>query len=143
MQTAAVLRAAFRAADHIVRWGGEEFLVVARFVDRRDAPALAEKIRTALAAHDFRLGDGTTLKRTCSIGFAAYPFAPHQPRAIPWETVVDVADLGLYAAKRGGRNAWVGLEAGDAMDPEKALQRFREDPAAAEAEGAVRVRRAN
>jgi diguanylate cyclase (GGDEF)-like protein len=141
VQTAALLRAAFRASDHVVRWGGEEFLVVARFIDRRDAPELAEKVRTAVAAHGFRLADGTTLRRTCSVGFAAYPFSPLHPRAVSWEDVVDVADLGLYAAKRGGRNAWVGIEAGDAPDPEQALRRFREDPAAAEADGEVRVAR--
>jgi diguanylate cyclase (GGDEF)-like protein len=139
VQTAALLRSAFRASDHVVRWGGEEFLVVARFIDRRDAPELAEKVRTAIAAHGFRLADGTTLKRTCSVGFATFPFSPLHPRAVSWEDVVNVADLGLYAAKRDGRNAWVGIEAGDAADPEKAIRRFRENPEAALADREVRV----
>jgi len=139
IQTAAVLRSVVRASDHVVRWGGEEFLVVVRFVDRASAPEIAEKIRAAIAGHAFRLEDGTVLERTCSIGFAAWPFAPAQPRAIGWEEVVDLADLGLYAAKRSGRNRWVGIAAGEAGDPEAAVKRFREDPEAALAKREVRV----
>lgn len=129
-QTAALLRSVFRASDHVVRWGGEEFLIVARFIDRREGPALAEKIRAAIEAHEFRLDDGTPLKQTTSVGFAAYPFSTKRPRAIDWREIVEVADLGLYEAKRNGRNGWVGLEAGDAEDPKEAIQRFRRDPRA-------------
>ena len=142
VQTAAVLRSVFRSSDHVVRWGGEEFLVVARFIDRGEAPALAEKIREGIATHEFRLEDGTVLERTCSIGFAAWPFSPEQPRAIGWEEIVDLADLGLYAAKRSGRNRWVGIEAGEAADPGAAVKRFREDPEASLAKGEVRVQAA-
>ncbi len=91
-QTADLLRAIVRASDHVVRWGGEEFLVVARSFDRRDASVLAEDIRAAIAAHDFQLENGTSLARTCSIGFAAYPFFASRPREIgcrkssPWPT---------------------------------------------------------
>lgn len=127
-QTAAVLRSAFRASDFLVRWGGEEFLVVVRFIDRREAPALAEKLRAAVEAHEFRLDDGTVLRRTCSIGFAIYPFAPRRPREVGWEEIVDLADFGLYAAKRSGRNRWIGVEAGEADDPKVVLQSFRESP---------------
>ncbi|MEA2692629.1 MAG: hypothetical protein QOJ16_2016 [Acidobacteriota bacterium] len=59
---------------------------------------------------------------------------------------MDIADLGLYAAKRSGRDRWVGIEAGDASganddggDPEETLRRFREDPEAAVAKREVRV----
>lgn len=131
VQAAALLRSVFRASDHVVRWGGEEFLIVARFVDRRRGADLAEKVRAVIEAHDFRLDDGTLLKRTCSIGFAAYPFSTKRPRAFGWQEIVDIADLGLYAAKRNGRNGWVGMEAGDTEDPEEAMQRFRENPESA------------
>ena len=128
VQVAALLRSVFRASDHVVRWGGEEFLIVARFLGREKGPELAEKVRAAVEAHAFRLDDGTLLKRTCSVGFAAYPFSPRRPRACGWQEIVEIADLGLYAAKRKGRNGWVGLEAGDTEDPLEAMQRFRENP---------------
>lgn len=127
VQVAALLRSVFRASDHVVRWGGEEFLIVARFVDREKGPELAEKVRVAVDAHDFRLADGTLLKRTCSVGFAAYPFSTRRPRACGWQEIVEIADRGLYAAKRKGRNGWVGMEAGDTEDPLEAMQRFREN----------------
>ncbi len=139
VQTARLLAAACRASDHVVRWGGEEFLVVARFCDRRTAPDLAEKIRAAIAGHEFRLDGGTVLRRTASIGFAVYPFAPRLPRAAGWQEIVALADLALYAAKRSGRDRWVGIEAGEAADPPAALRRFLGDPAPAVASREIRV----
>jgi diguanylate cyclase (GGDEF)-like protein len=139
VQTAAVLRSIFRASDFLMRWGGEEFLVVVRFVDRREAPALAEKLRAAVEAHEFRLDDGTVLRRTCSIGFAIHPFAPRRPREVTWEEIVDLADFGLYAAKRRGRNRWIGVEAGEDGDPKTALRSFRESPEEAVAQRQIIV----
>ncbi|HET7434650.1 MAG TPA: two-component regulator propeller domain-containing protein [Thermoanaerobaculia bacterium] len=138
-QTADVLRATFRSSDSIVRWGGEEFLVVARMVERRQGADLAEKLRAAIASHPFVLPDGETLKRTCSIGFASFPFSPADPRAVKWEQVVDLADNALYAAKRSGRDGWVGVEPDGIGDPNAIVQSFRDDPAAAIATRAVRV----
>jgi diguanylate cyclase (GGDEF)-like protein len=128
VQVAALLRSVFRASDHVVRWGGEEFLIVARFVGRKRGPELAEKVRAAVEAHEFRLDGGTLLKRTCSVGFAAYLFSTRRPRSCGWQEIVEIADRGLYAAKRKGRNGWVGLEAGDTEDPLEAMQRFRGEP---------------
>ena len=140
VQTAAVLRGVFRASDFLVRWGGEEFLVVLRFVDREQGSELAEKIRAAIAAHEFRLPDGTVLTRTCSVGFAAFPFAPAQPRAVTWETVIDVADAGLYRAKRTGRDRWVGIATAghaDPADPAETVAAITADLQAAIARGVI------
>jgi len=108
-QLAEILRSATRDSDTVVRWGGEEFLVVARNACRKDCNVLAERIRSLVEAHEFRLEDGQVLHRTCSVGFAFYPLVEMPPDHVPWEQVVDVADHALYAAKRGGRNAWVGI----------------------------------
>lgn len=108
-QLAEILRSATRDSDTVVRWGGEEFLVVARNACRKDCSVLAERIRSLVEAHAFRLEDGQVLRRTCSVGFAFYPLVETPPDHVPWEQVVDVADHALYAAKRGGRNAWVGI----------------------------------
>ena len=107
-----VLRGAVRESDTPVRWGGEEFLIVARFAPPEAGPQFAERIRAAVAAHPFDLGDGRVLHRTCSIGFAGYPFFPGDPDRLNWEQVVTLADECLYAAKRHGRNAWVGVAPG-------------------------------
>lgn len=111
VQLCDVLRSTVRESDTPVRWGGEEFLIVARFTPSEAGPQFAERIRAAVAAHPFDLGDGQVLHRTCSIGFASYPFFPGEPDRLNWEQVVNLADECLYAAKRHGRNAWMGVAA--------------------------------
>ncbi len=103
------LQQAFRQADYLVRWGGEEFLIVARATSRSQATELAERARAAVADAPFVLADGTLLHKTCSVGFAAFPLAPAWPTALDWPTVVDLADQALYAVKHNGRNGWLGL----------------------------------
>ena len=115
-QLAALLRSATRESDTVVRWGGEEFLVVGRNACRKECAGLAERIRARVEAHEFRLSTGETLRRTCSVGFAFYPLVESPPDHVEWEQVIDVADHALYAAKHGGRNAWVGLFPRDGLD---------------------------
>lgn len=103
------LRPVFRSGDHLVRWGGEEFLIVARQTARVHAAALAERVRIAVAETPFVLDDGSTLSCTCSIGFACFPFDPGQPDRLGWEDAVRLADAALLEAKAGGRNRWVGV----------------------------------
>jgi hypothetical protein len=45
---------------------------------------------------------------TCSVGFTAFPLVPGQPDRFGWEVAVDLADQCLYAAKKSGRDGWVG-----------------------------------
>lgn len=103
------LREVFRESDYIIRWGGEEFLVLARATHRDDAKLVAERIRMAVAGRPFLLPDGTRLSKSCSIGFACFPFLPADPRLLSWSQVVELADQSLYLVKRAGRNAWAGL----------------------------------
>ncbi|MDL2358047.1 MAG: diguanylate cyclase [Pseudomonadota bacterium] len=103
------LREVFRESDYLIRWGGEEFLVLARATHRDEAKAVAERIRHAVAARHFVLPDGTRLHKTCSIGFACFPFLPSAPRLLSWSEVVELADQGLYLAKRAGRDAWAAV----------------------------------
>lgn len=116
-QVAERLKGAIRDSDELVRWGGEEFLLAARQSRRADASQVAERLRQAVSAAPFDLGEGRSLQRTCSIGFAAYPFIPGVPGRPTWETVVDLADQALYAAKASGRDGWVGLSGVGQADP--------------------------
>lgn len=118
------LREVFRESDYLVRWGGEEFLVLARATDRGGAHVVAERIRQAVSSRDFVLPDGAPLARTCSIGFACYPFLPSHPRLLSWSQVVELADLGLYISKHSGRDAWTAVHATDAARPEELFPRL-------------------
>ncbi len=104
------LRAYCRGEDKLVRWGGEEFLLVVRNLPREDAAALAERIRLAIAHEPLQLRSGRSLSLSCSIGFAPWPLAAGWPALGEWEQSVNLADQALYEAKRRGKNGWVGLE---------------------------------
>jgi diguanylate cyclase (GGDEF)-like protein len=111
VQFADCLRQCFREEDMIIRWGGEEFLIVSRFIHRRDAPLLAERLRELVASHKFDISTEQYLTKTCSIGFASSPFFVNNTEQPSWEQVVNLADFVLYLAKNSGRNTWRGIQA--------------------------------
>ena len=105
--SAALLKAC-RSSDTVIRWGGDEFLVVARRTGVDEASRLAERVRDAIASTVFPLGNNHVARTTSSIGFAAFPFFDDDPQRLGWEQVLKVADLGMYRAKQE-RNAWCGV----------------------------------
>jgi diguanylate cyclase (GGDEF)-like protein len=108
-QFSEILRAATRSTDTVARWGGEEFLIVARNAARVDAAALVERIRREVDDHVFDLGGEKSLRCTCSLGFSVFPLLPGDTAGFGWEQIVAIADTCLYATKHNGRNAWVGV----------------------------------
>lgn len=110
-QLSRLLEKNLRDSDYLIRWGGEEFLIVLRFCSRHEVIDMLERIRKSVAEYEFDLGNNRSIQKTCSIGFAAYPFYVHSPATLSWEQVVDTADRALYIAKRSGRNCWVGISA--------------------------------
>lgn len=108
-QLSKLLLTTLRESDYFVRWGGEEFLIVARFCNRSEASEMAERIRVLVEDYEFDLGAGQKIHKTCSLGYAVYPFYPTQPNTLTWQQVVDTADRALYIAKNSGRDCWVGI----------------------------------
>jgi len=109
------LEQVFRSTDYLVRWGGEEFLIVARGTPRSRAAELAERARQAIAVRPFELDGGFRLSLTSSVGFSAFPLCTRLPAALDWHAAIDLADAALYEAKDIGRNAWVGLVDAEAV----------------------------
>lgn len=108
-QMAKRLKRIFRDSDFVVRWGGEEFVAVSRFMNRNDAEALAKRIVDDIRRTPFALGDSVNETITCSVGFSCFPF---YSKTQNYNTMLDifmVADHCLYAAKGAGRNKWVGI----------------------------------
>lgn len=101
-----------RESDYAIRWGGEEFLIVLRFVNRGVSAELAERIRDAVERSEFEIEEERTVRITCSLGFACYPFYTSDPEAVTAAQVIDAADRALYIAKFSGRNCWMGLAEG-------------------------------
>jgi diguanylate cyclase (GGDEF)-like protein len=113
VQVAEILRHEFRKDDLIVRWGGDEFVVLCRDADLQAASTLAERVRSRVAKQLFRVGSGLVARTSCSIGFAAVPFCPNHPQLLDWQQTLSIADLALYHAKRD-RNTWIGWAATEA-----------------------------
>jgi diguanylate cyclase (GGDEF)-like protein len=90
---AAALRRSVRDADLVFRVGGEEFAVLMPGLGGRDAATVAERLRAAVAEATF----DPPLR--VSVGLASWP---HD--AGDGETLLERADVALYAAKRGGKD---------------------------------------
>lgn len=123
-QMSLILLETIRQSDTAVRWGGEEFLLVARFTDSGYAPILAERVRQNMANHPFDLGDGRSIHLTCSIGYAQYPLFPDIAKKVHWEEVINLADHCMYAVKRTWRNAWIGLTSASTPPSDRLPQRI-------------------
>ena len=100
-----------RKSDVLVRWGGEEFLIMSRSTDPSGTPAFCSRILEVMAAEPFDLGYGITVHKTCSVGWAAYPWCRRAYEAICAEEAIELADAALYRAKAQGRNQGVGIVA--------------------------------
>jgi diguanylate cyclase (GGDEF)-like protein len=133
------LNACCRQSDTLIRWGGDEFLVIGRNVDREAARIVAERIRRAVADMQVDIGFGQSAAVGCSIGYAFYPFVPSRPAMVPWEKVLTVADRALYIAKGSGRDAWVGITSAAVSDDPQLVREILESPARQAGRGAIEV----
>ena len=94
VEVAKILASNIRRSDYIVRWGGEEFVVLCLDTRLTDAIALADKLRQAIQAESIIAGQPPI---TCSFGVAALKHGN-------FVQCFAEADSALYQAKQQGRN---------------------------------------
>ena len=97
-ETSHILKKCVREADIVIRFGGEEFLIL--LIDTEDGYGMtvAEKIRLAVEEYSFKTTDGI-LKKTISMGISDFP----NDTDGFWQAI-KFADVALYKAKEMGRN---------------------------------------
>lgn len=95
---AQLCRDQLRASDGLIRWGGEEFLVILPETSLPEAGQLAERLRSAVAEHPLGAPGGLQMAVTVSLGYAEA--GPEES----WEATLARADEALYQAKEAGRN---------------------------------------
>lgn len=94
VRVAQIVSTQLRGADHVSRWGGEEFMVLAAATPLENASKLAERLRSAVEALVIPGLDRVT---------ASFGVAAHRAGELQADTIKR-ADLAMYAAKAGGRN---------------------------------------
>jgi diguanylate cyclase (GGDEF)-like protein len=99
IELAKLAHGALRNEDIFSRYGGEEFAVISRGTDVREAQGLAERLRRAVEEHAFSY-EGKAITVTISVGVAR---APRAGVGSPAEFIA-LADETMYTAKRSGRN---------------------------------------
>ncbi len=95
--------------DSVVRYGGEEFLLVLPQTDLAGAVELAERLRVAIASHPAVDGEGREISITASFGVAATRFSSATNRMNDY-MLIAAADQYLYDAKLAGRNTVIAGE---------------------------------
>jgi two-component system cell cycle response regulator len=88
-----------RNEDVFARYGGEEFVLILRGIALDGARVVGERLRERIAELSI-VTDKGPLKVTVSVGCASFASTPEATA----ESLVQLADKRLYAAKRGGRN---------------------------------------
>jgi len=93
-----IIKSTIREIDLVGRYGGEEFTLVLPDTDLSGAELVAERIRTGIHDHKFKVYD-ETISITASLGICLYPDNTHF-----FDDLVHYADMALYRAKHEGRN---------------------------------------
>lgn len=99
-QVGAEIKAAVRDVDSVIRYGGDEFVVVLLGANSRQAWIAAERVRSRIDRHEFRVeGSDRKVHVTTSIGVACCP-----DHAKDKSSIIRLADETMYAAKKAGKN---------------------------------------
>jgi len=114
VEVARRLRETLREQDLIVRWGGEEFLVLVRTALADQVDALAQRLLSVLEEVPVSV-DGTCIPITGSIGYASFPIGPNR-LGVHWERAIELVDGAMYLAKAQGRNRAYGVRFPHACD---------------------------
>ncbi len=99
VEMARILIDSLRAVDVIVRYGGDEFVVLLPNTNLKTARQVAERVRTAIREHKFLEKEGVSWQITASFGIASYPEHANNRRDL-----IHLADRAMYESKTRGRD---------------------------------------
>ncbi|MCB9228326.1 MAG: GGDEF domain-containing protein [Deltaproteobacteria bacterium] len=98
-QTGHVLQEELREVDTVIRYGGDEYVVILLGAGCESGRLVAERIRRRISGHPFQTEGVGPLSISCSIGIACFPEHGNSK-----ETLLKVADDTMYQSKRQGKN---------------------------------------
>jgi diguanylate cyclase (GGDEF)-like protein len=109
-QVVGCLQESIRDGDYLIRWGGEEFLLVLRPDHVSQIEELCDRLLSTIKSKQFIGVESEKIKLTISLGFSFYPMKQKLITKWSWEQAIETADKALYQAKHSGRNRWVGFQ---------------------------------
>lgn len=102
-----ILKSIVRSEDFVVRWGGEEFLILLNKTKVEYLEMFSEKVLTKVKETGIKLPNKTVINKTCSMGCAYLPFEMRYSDILTLEQTVNICDFALYQAKEHGRDCSV------------------------------------
>ncbi|API87946.1 hypothetical protein BKP56_00720 [Marinilactibacillus sp. 15R] len=99
MEVSRIMEEAITKKGSVFRKGGEEFAIILPTYSKSQAIEIAERIRSRVKRHQFKIDGNTKLLVTISIGITSFPETTGLI-----ENMVEAADNALYRAKENGRN---------------------------------------
>ena len=120
IQFSAIMKKNIRFDDEVIRFGGEEFLIILKNTAPDYIDVLAGKIRNEINHIEMAV-ENEDFRRSCSIGYTQFPFYDSEPQRVNFDRTIQLADLALYYAKRNGRNMSVKIMAHKTLPDERQM----------------------
>jgi len=98
IEVSKILQDKLRESDLVYRYGGDEFIMIVPNSDVKVAKIIGERILKAISQHAFKIDQAGEIHISVSIGVAIFP---HDAR--DKEEILNIADVMMYQAKKGGR----------------------------------------
>jgi diguanylate cyclase (GGDEF)-like protein len=99
-----VLKQMIRSDDYLVRWGGEEFLIILYNTKPDYLKRFSYRVIETVKKTPIRIADNEIIHKTCSLGYTEMPLDNVNPGLLNLEQMINLSDYALYRAKEAGRN---------------------------------------
>ena len=99
-----ILKNMIRSEDIVVRWGGEEFLIILYNTKLEYIENFSKKVLKQIKETPIKVSEDKSIHKTCSLGCVEMPLVVDTPDLLSMEQMVNLSDYALYYAKEHGRN---------------------------------------
>jgi len=99
IETSKIFKECVREIDVVIRYGGDEFIIILVETDQKGAVHVAERIRQSVEDNVYKFDNGLELRMACCVGIATYP-----DDAETKSELIHLSDKAMYRGKETTRN---------------------------------------